>query len=167
MPFPQITQSRAFQIGEAATAMRAVEPGETIAYAALDDAIGEDSRKVRHVIEAARDNLRREGYVFVAEPTVGYRRLSEAEIATTIPAMRNRRIQHQAKTGLGELAAIRNPAALSQDLRIRYAVGGAVLGAMLCVAGAKARKVLSDIASQHETPSLPIEATLEALRNIG
>lgn len=160
----QITRSRSMEIVAVADALRSCAPGETATYQTLDHALGADCRVSRHIVMAARDRLHDEGFVFEAVPNVGYRRLTQEEIAATVPTRRAYRIRGQARRGLKELSAIERPDALGPAERARYYAGAALMSAIAAVATNRGLKKIGQLAT--ESASLPLDATLDALKGI-
>lgn len=83
--------------------LRAVSPGEKIAYDDLSAAIGRDVRKVRHLIDSARRIAQRDyGAVFANEMGFGYARLTTDQLPD-VGATARRRIRSTARRGLKAL----------------------------------------------------------------
>jgi hypothetical protein len=89
MSLPQITNSRAVERAALMELLRTIEAGATVTYEEMDAAAQCDVRKDRHVLAAARADLRdEEMMVFEPIARVGLRRLTESERATIAPDRR-------------------------------------------------------------------------------
>lgn len=165
MPISQIINSRAVERAAVMEILRAVEPGATVAYSVLEAAAGCNLRKDRHVLAAARSDLRDEEMI-VFEPVtkVGLRRLTDAERATVAPDRRRRRSFRQATIGLKEMRGLET-AALTNGERQQFLGRLALLSAVAAVSSSRSlQKVLA--ISVPDQPALPVTETLAELAKI-
>jgi hypothetical protein len=165
MPLEQITNSRAVERQALVELLRTVEPGATVNYGMMEAVARCDLRKNRHVLAAARGDLRdEETIVFEAVPTVGLRRLTEPERATVAPDRRRRKSFRQATLGLKEMRGLET-AALSNSERQQFLGRLALLSAVAAVSSSRSlARVLS--ISAPDSPVLPLDQTLSELAKI-
>lgn len=165
MPLPQITNSRAVERAALVELLRTVEPGATINYGMMEAVAKCDLRKYRHVLAAARAELRdEENIVFEPVIRVGARRLTDAERGTVAPDRRRRRSFRQATLGLKEMRGLET-AALSNGERQQFLGRLALLSAVAAVSSSRSlQRVLA--VSVPDQPMLPVEQTLTELSKI-
>lgn len=165
MPLPEITNSRAIERAALADLLRTIEPGQTVTYTTMEAVAKCSLRKNRHVLAAARNDLRDEEMI-VFEPitNVGLRRLTEAERATIAPDRRRRRSFRQATIGLKEMRGLET-AALTNGERQQFLGRLALLGAVAAVASSRALNRVLAVSAPDE-PALPLERTLSMLSDI-
>jgi hypothetical protein len=164
MSLPTITKSRAIERAALVELLRAVEPGETLDYEAMTAAIEQPILANRHILAAARADLRdEEMIVFEPVPRVGLRRLTDGERGTIAPDRRRRKSYRQAVVALKEMRGLET-ALLTDGERQQFLGRLALCSAIAAVASGRAlKKVMAAVPDQ---PTLPVEQTLTMLAEI-
>ncbi len=138
------------------------EPGETITYESMSEAIGRDVR--RHALHALYSALRmvvKEHKVFEAIPNVGYRRLTDSEIIKTQADKGMSRIRRTAKrTALRVSSA--QVANLNNNEKVQMNTQLSMMGAIAHMSRPSELKVLEEKV-RARADQLPIGETLSAM----
>lgn len=165
MPTPIITSSRAVERAALMDLLRTIEPGATVTYATMSAVAKVAVQEQRHILAAARADLRDEEMI-VFEPitNVGVRRLTEAERATIAPDRRRRRSFRQATIGLKEIRGLED-AKLSSGERQQFLGRLALLSAIAAVSSSRALRRVLEV-SVPDSPALPVDQTLAMLADI-
>lgn len=163
---PGIVSSRAYERQIIEGFMTRLGYGEVITYADLSDALSADVLGLRHLVTRVRDDLKSAGYLFEVVKNVGYRRMTDVEISTVVPASRRRKIRSQAKRGAQDLAAIVKPEDLTEQQRTAALIGLSLFGAIAAITTHKAIKAIAANVERTRN-ALPVAETLEAFRDIG
>jgi hypothetical protein len=165
MPLATITNSRAVERAALVDLLRTIEPGATVTYAAMAGVINCSVLENRHVLTAARGDLRDEEMI-VFEPIsgVGLRRLTESERATVAPDRRRRKSFRQATIALKEMRGLET-AALTAGERQQFLGRLALCSAIAAVASGRALTRIMGV-SAPDQPALPVEKTLSMLADI-
>jgi len=165
MPSPIITTSRAVERAALIDLLRTADPGATITYAELDAVAELKVQRNRHILAAARADLRdEEQIVFEAIPKIGVRRLTDPERATVAPDRRRRKSFRQAMFALKEMNGLEK-AALTDGDRQQVLGRLALCSAIAAVASSRALTKVMGVASP-DSPMLPVEQTLTMLARI-
>ena len=163
MPLETLTRSRAIERAAVTDVLRKVAPGEVATYRELDLAAGCSTRENRHIVAAARDELRDdEAMVFEPIAKVGYRRLTEAERATVAPDRRRRRAYRQATISLKEMHRLET-AELTPGERQQFLGRFALLGAIAAIATHRALRRVMAVANPESARLPEVDQTLSIL----
>jgi len=161
----EFSRSRAIERAALAQLLRTVGEGETVTYAELDRAAGTGVRAERHLLTAARREVRDEdGLVFEPLNLVGLRRLTQVEMATVQPDRRRQRAFRQSVIAQREMAGVRE-ADLGAGERVQFLARLAQHGALAAIATHRATAKLAGIIAV-DNPVLTVDQTLTMLREI-
>ena len=139
---------------------------EVITYKQIEEKLGLDVRKRRHIYNTAfRHLLKENGKRFAVEKKVGIRRLSPPQIIDHAQAGRGRanRILRRERKKL--VLGIRDAAELEKADLERYNVQRSILEMLCAASNSKAEKKVEAITGETNRP-LAVQRTLEALKEI-
>lgn len=160
------TRSRAIERQALAAFLRTIAIGEIATYDMINAAVEcPDITTMRSVIYSVLTELRDEdGILFHCEPRIGYRRLTDIEMATSAPERRRRKAHRQIITGLKEVTAIRHPENLPDGERLQMNGHINLLSALKTISTHKALKLV--VAATESLTNITVQETLDALRSI-
>ncbi len=146
--------------------LRGAEEGETITYGTILDVVGFDVRNRRGPILTAFKRLRAdENMHFDCVRNEGYRRLTHAEAARTLPLKSVRRARACARKGLTISSHI-DILEVPKDERAAFVGIASICGLMADVGSARSQRKLTELAASDTSASIvSAKKALEALKS--
>ncbi len=139
--------TRQARVAAIALHLAALRPRDTITHEQIRDEVGIDTSDIREAsvfADARRKAVREHGCVLKSIRSVGYARLTDAEIADD--DSRVRRVRSQAKRGLEELMTV-NPSKIGKPEQAKLAAKTLVLAAVVTQTKPSAIKAMKPVTS--------------------